>query len=282
MAEKNFDPRHYKERQRASWSAAAKAYSSHMVEIFRPLTERMLSLLALQEGQKILDVASGPGEPALSVARALKGTGRVIGTDLAEGMVAEAQRRARSEGLQNVEFRMMDAEALEFPDGSFDRVTCRLGLMLFPHPQKALQEMQRVLVPGGKVVLAVWGEEEKVSLIRLVQGVTREHFPQANVPGMPIPSAFGAPGALERALTEAGFLEIHVERFMLTPSLKDSEELWEAFREGTPLKMLLAQASPEVREGARSFLLRAAEEFRSPQNGRIELASEALLGVGTK
>ena len=282
MAEQTFDPEQYKQRLRAAWGAAAEAYSSRMVRLTGPLTERVISLLVPQEGQKILDVASGPGEPALSVARALNSTGQVIGTDLAEGMVAQARKRAQAEGLTNVEFRPMDAEALQFPDGSFNGVTCRLGLMIFPHPDRALREMQRVLVKGGKAVLAVWGTEEKVYLIQLFRGVMEEHFPQANVPGAPLPFAFGAPGVLEKALREAGFSHIHTEPFTVTPSFIDPEELWGAFRDGTPLKALLAQAASEVVERARNSFLMAAERFRSSSSGRIELPSEALLAVGVK
>jgi len=282
MSEQTFDPEQYKERLRASWGAAAEAYSSQMVRLTSPLTERIIFLFAPQEGQKILDVASGPGEPALSIARALNGTGQVIGTDLAEGMVAQARKRAQAAGLKNVEFRPMDAEALQFADGFFDGVTCRLGLMIFPHPDRALREMHRVLVKGGKVVLAVWSTEEKVSLIRLFRGVMEKHFPQAIVPGAPLPFAFGAPGVLEKALKEAGFSQVHTEPLTVTPSFADPEEPWGAFRDGTPLKALLAQAASEVVERARNSFLMAAERFRSSSSGRIELPSEALLAVGVK
>jgi SAM-dependent methyltransferase len=223
VAAQSFDPEQYKQRLQISWGAAAETYSSQMVRWLSPLTERVLSLLTPQEGQQILDVACGPGEPALSIARALNGTGRVIGTDLAEGMVAQARKRAQAEGLTNVEFRPMAAEALRFPDSSFDGVTCRLGLMIFPHPDRALREMQRVLVRGGKA-----------------------------------------------------------EPFTVTPSFTDPEEVWGAFRDGSPLKVLLAQAPAEVVERARNTFLGAAERSRNPGSGRIEFPSEALLAVGIK
>jgi hypothetical protein len=142
--------------------------------------------------------------------------------------------------------------------------------------------MPRVLAKGGKAVLAVWGTEEKVRLIQLFRGVMQEHFPEANVPGAPLPFAFGAPGALEKAVKEAGFAQVRTEPLTVTPSFADTEELWGTFRDGTPLKALLAQASPAVAERAKSSFLTAAGRFRNPSNGRIELPSEALLALGAK
>jgi SAM-dependent methyltransferase len=176
----------------------------------------------------------------------------------------------------------MDAEALQFPDSSFDAVTCRLGLMIFPHPDRALREMHRVLVKGGKAILVVWGTEEKVRLIQLFREVTAKHFPQANVPGAPLPFAFGIPEALEKALKEAGFVQIHTEPFTVTPSFAEAEELWKAFRDGTPLKALLAQATPEVVEQVHNSVVAAVESFRNSNSGQIELSSEALFAAGDK
>jgi len=160
VGEKTFDPEHYKDRQRAAWSAAADAYGTRMVEVFGPLTDRLLALLAPVEGQRVLDVASGPGEPALSIARALGGSGRVVGTDLAEGMVAEARRRAAAEVLDNAEFHVMDAEALDFPNESFDTVVSALATCSFLDPIAALHEMRRVCKRNGRILLLEHGRSQ--------------------------------------------------------------------------------------------------------------------------
>lgn len=282
MAAQTFDPEQYKQHQQMSWGAAAETYGTQMVRFLTPLTERVLALLAPQAGQKILDVASGPGEPALSIAKALNGTGQVIGTDLAEGMVAQARKRAQAAGVKNIEFRQMDAEALQFSDGFFDGVTCRLGLMIFPHPHHALQEMQRVLTPGGKAVVVVWGSEEKAGLTQLFRQVTEEYFPQTKIPGAPSPFAFGQPTALKQALTKAGFVKVQTQAFTVTPSFAQPENLWNAFRDGSPLKVLLAQASADAVAQAREAFLKQAEHSRSTITGRIEVPSEAVLAVGLK
>lgn len=282
MATQTFDPEQYKQRQQMSWGAAAETYATQMVQFLMPLTRQVLTLLAPQEGQKILDVASGPGEPALSIARALNGTGQVIGTDLAEGMVAQARKRAQTAGLKNIEFRQMDAEALQFPDGFFDGLTCRLGLMIFPQPHHALQEMHRVLTPGGKAVVVVWGSEEKARLIQLFRQVTEEYFPQTKILGAPSPFAFGQPTALKQALSQAGFVQVQTQAFTVTPSFAQPEDLWNAFRDGSPLKVLLAQASADVVAQAREAFLKQAEHSRSTITGRIEIPSEALSAMGLR
>jgi ubiquinone/menaquinone biosynthesis C-methylase UbiE len=102
---------------------------------------------------RILDIACGSGEPSLSLARAVGRTGRVVATDIVPGMLQVAEENARKERLSNIEFRVADAEAIPFPDGYFDAVTCRFGAMFFSDPARAMREARRVLKNRGLVVL---------------------------------------------------------------------------------------------------------------------------------
>src|SRR5262249_61647773 len=114
-----------------------------------------------REGEQVLDVACGTGLVAFEAARAAAETGWVLGTDLSPHMVRTGRQSAAHRGVGNVGFERMDAERLVLPDAAFDVVLCSLGLMYVPDPGRALSEARRVLRPGGRVVLAVWGERER-------------------------------------------------------------------------------------------------------------------------
>ena len=103
-----------------------------------------------------VDLASGPGEPAVTIARLVGPDGGVVATDLVEEMLAGARRRI-ADGVGNLEAQTADMQDLPFADGSFDRVTCRFGIMFAPEPARAFAEVRRVLRPGGKCAFMVWG-----------------------------------------------------------------------------------------------------------------------------
>jgi ubiquinone/menaquinone biosynthesis C-methylase UbiE len=121
-----------------------------------PVSERMLDLACLQPGMRVLDLASGMGEPSLRAARRVGPSGFVLGTDLSEGMLEVAREKARAQALSNIEFRAADAETLEVPEQSFDEATVRWGLMYMPRPERALERLWRALRPSGRMVCACW------------------------------------------------------------------------------------------------------------------------------
>ena len=124
-------------------------------------------------GMTVLDLASGHGEPAFALAAAVGPTGHVTATDQGPALLAIAEERARGEGLTNMTFRVADAHALPFPDGTFDRVTSRLGVMYFVELERAMQEVRRVLKPGGRVTFMAWGPLDQPLFQILVAGLFR-------------------------------------------------------------------------------------------------------------
>jgi len=133
--------------------------------------------------------------------------------------------RAHMEKLTNVDFRKMDAEDLQLPNGALDGVTCSLGLRYCPVPNRALREMHRVLRSGSKVVLSVWGLEQRVALLRIIQGLI--HFAMRS--GVPTPFSFGFADSLRRALEQAGFSGVMIESMTLSlfsPILMNSGTLF--------------------------------------------------------
>ena len=154
-----FDPARYKAGQRWEWDTAApglKDWGQSFVPQLQPFSERMVELADIQPGQRVLDVATGYGEPAVTAAYRVGPSGHVIATDLSPQMIALGRERVAERGLDNIDFREMDAETLDLPENSFEIAFCRLGLMYLPDPQMALERMHQLLVPGGRLVAAVW------------------------------------------------------------------------------------------------------------------------------
>lgn len=175
-------------------------------------TERLLVAADLAPGLQVLDIGGGPGDPALAVAKLVGPTGHVTVTDIAQGMVAAAEEYARQEGLTNLSFQTASGEDLPFPDGTFDRVTCRHAAMFFADLQRALGEIRRVLRPGGRAAFLVWGPYEQVEFFQILMGPVRRRLnPPPFEPGGPHPFRFGESGSLSAALKAAGFRDVAEE-----------------------------------------------------------------------
>ncbi len=169
----------------------------------------MLAALDPRPGMRVLDVACGPGEPAVTIAAGIAATdGQVIATDLVGDMLAMAGEYAEGCGVTNITFQQADAEALPFPDTSFDAVTCRYAIMLLPDAPQALREMCRVLVPGGRVVCLLSGPPEESARERPLLIVRRYISIPDPTPGAPDRFRFSALGELAAQLRLAGFREV--------------------------------------------------------------------------
>ena len=158
MSTQPFDPAQYKAGQRQEWGAAADGWRRQWETIERfsqPVSDRLVKLTQIRPGHRVLDVATGIGEPAVTAACAVGSSGSVVATDQAPEMLAIARERAATLGLRNIEFREMDAETLDLPGESFNAVMCGWGLMFLPNPGDALKGMYRLLVPDGGLAAAV-------------------------------------------------------------------------------------------------------------------------------
>ncbi len=212
--------------------------------------------------RRVLDVACGSGEPSISIAALLKGTGQVVGIDMAEAPLEVARERARLRGLENVEYLQADIHALPFADANFDRVTSRLGVMFFGDLAKALGEMHRVLKPGGRVALLTWGAMEQPYFESTI-GTVRRVRPELEIPA-PARAMFkfGVPGTLTRAMGEAGFSKIEEHVHGLRWDWHGSpEEMWDYFRSITvPFRALLEKVEGDA-EVEREVVAALGERF---------------------
>jgi SAM-dependent methyltransferase len=195
-------------------------------KVATPVREWMLRELRQQEGDTVLELAAGVGETGFEAATVVRETGRLITTDFSPAMLEAARRRGAELGVANVDYRVIDAEQIELEDDSVDRVLCRFGYMLMADPAAALAETRRVLRPGGRLTLAVWGALERnpffgIIAISLVQ---RGHIPPPEPPPAPGPFSMASAERLEELLQDAGFAEVRSEEVPVRFDVPDVDE----------------------------------------------------------
>ena len=211
-----------------------------------PVGEALLDALEARRGEVILDVAAGTGEPALSLVRRLRGNLVVEGVDAANGMVKVAQAKAKQEGWTNLRFSCMPAERLDFPAHHFDRAMCRFGVMLFDHPQKGLEEILRVLKPGGRLVSAVWGPPASMTTLYWAHLAFRDRLPEDKQPPLVKATSLGAPGILLGLLETAGFTRCIVQYFDFHYRFSSFAEYWRLVETSGIMKMQFDALTPAL------------------------------------
>jgi SAM-dependent methyltransferase len=266
-------------RETTDWWSSGQASRQ---QIYGTATEMMLDLASVQGGSHVLDVAAGTGESTLMAAGRVGPTGYVLAADIAASMRSVAAEAARKERLTNVETRVMNAENLALDADSFDAVICRIALMLFPKPAKALTEMRRVVKPGGKVAAMVYAALEKNPYHGIFYGVVRRlgKIPPP-APGEPWMYALGDLGALEDVYRRAGFLNVSVHAVPIPRRFPSAADAMRSMRNSAgDLRELMSRLHDADRELAWAEIAQQLRQFEGP-NG-FEAPGEVLIGVGTK
>ena len=268
------------------WRGSAPFWEKHrelIRQMFAPVTQALAEEGQIGLQHTVLDIATGPGEPALSVAALVGPEGRVFGIDPVPEMVAAARRAADRLGLRNSQFNVAFADRLPFPADTFDAVVSRFGVMFVPSPVDAVREMLRVLKPGRKVAMAVWHFAERnpfhYTLARVIERFV-DSPPVA--PDAPDAFRFARPGKLRDVLTEAGAVAPSERLLQFTTQAPVSvEDFWtlrlemsEKLRE--KVAMLRTEQFTEVKR-------QALEAFREYSTDRgMSFPAEVLIVSGTK
>lgn len=275
----------YRERLREEWTedatvSAWRKWQSPLAAFTRGATEALLEAAQLRPGMCVLDLASGVGDPALSIAEAVGPSGRVIATDLGPGMIALAEELARARGLRNIDFRVANVEALPFPDQSFDLVTCRFGVMFFPDQLKAFRECLRVLKLGARVVFVVWGTREQPFLTATVGIVSKYVEVPRPDPDAPHAFMFGERGLLKNRLEASGFAEVREDVRSVSAQWPGSpEQYWQQFTEvAAPFRSLVAKLTGETRARAEAEIIAGLR--KSFDGSSIIMPLEIVVGTG--
>jgi SAM-dependent methyltransferase len=263
-----------RERQRSEWAARAESYARRAAGVNAPFAQVLVATVAPATGARVLDVATGPGIVAVEAAKRVGPSGSVLATDLVPEWVSYVDEAAKAAGVTNITFTPMPAEALALPDAAFDVVLCQFGLMFVASPVTALREMRRVLLPGGKLGVAVWSVPEKVGIFLLAR-IVMSALPPADSPACS-PMGMGEPGLIEGLVTEAGFRDVHSERLTRFHVVADPEEEWRRWSEddSSPAARGLANLSESERQRLRSEAIAALEANRVGEE--IRVPSEAI------
>jgi len=286
MTQTHFDPVRYKETTRQQWESAAEAWhrwGPTLRSWLGPATERMLDLAGVSTGCRVLDVAAGAGDQTLQIAERIAPGGSVLATDISPAILAYAAEAAKRAGLSNVTTREMDGEQLDLPPASFDVVVSRVGLIYFPDRERALGEMQRVLVPGGRVAAIVYSMAEKNGFFSVPVSVVRRHAGLGPpLPGQPGPFSLGSAGVIESAFEKAGFRDVKVERISAPLRLASAAECLRFEQESFgALHQMLSGLQPAAQQRAWTEVGSALRDF---EHGPREFVGpcELVVAVGTK
>ena len=280
-----FNPDAYKETMRKQWQQAGEAWyrwGPKIEEWLRPVTDAMVESAAIEEGYRVLDIAAGAGEPAVTVAKLVGPTGSVLATDISSVILGFARRHAEEEGVSNLETRVMDGESIDLPEASFDAAVSRLGLIYFPDRIRTLRQIHRVLRGEGRV--AVVGITSPManpfSAITMKVIAARANLPPPR-PGGPGPFSLGSPALMREALESAGFEDVKT-RVVDAPLRMESASQCARFQREAfaGLDQLLSALPASGREAAWDEV--AAQLGPLESGGRFVSDAQFIVGSGAR
>jgi len=286
----DFNPDKFKVDQRKSWDSVARGWQKWWQTFengAQHVSDRLIELAGIRPGNRVLDIATGIGEPAVSAAKVVGKGGHVTATDMSTEMLAIAEERSRSLGLDDImNFKQSDAENLQLgTNHTFDAILCRWGLMFLPNLSNALVKIHQMLLPGRKLAVAVWSEPSKVPLINIPMSTAREYLRDSLV-GQAVPGPFSLAdvGAFKKSLLKVGFTDIQSETINVTFEF-DSAEDYTKFNQDivAHIRTLLANETEKRKEEIWNAITDKAKLlFADHQSGHIKLANEAICVVALK
>jgi SAM-dependent methyltransferase len=274
----------FRGKQREQWNTAAtgwQKWSEYIDRTARPVSRRLVELAGIEEGDRVLDVAAGYGEPSLTAARAVGPGGEVVATDISREMLAFGRERAGGAGIENIEFVESDASSLEFPAETFDAAVSRWGIIFEPDGEGAAARVRGFLKAGARMAISSWGPPERVPFLSVPLGtVMRKLDVPPPPPGTPGPMSRPTADALGGLLEGGGFSDVSVEEIVVPWEFESPEEATAYTRDiAAPIGLMLAPHPAEVQEEAWAEVTTAFREH-AVEGGRVRLPSVTLLAAG--
>ena len=245
--------------QRYGWDKAAAYYETFWQQQLKPAQDLLLKIAAIQPGEKVLDIACGTGLVSFRAAEQAGLKGYVLATDISDRMIEAARGISKERSATNIDFERMDAEQLTIPNESFDVVICALGLMYVPDPLLALNEMRRVLKPGGRIVAAVWGERGHCGWADIFEIVDRRVSSEV----CPMFFQLGTANRLDLYFQKAGFESVRSERISTSLLYASADDACGAAFEGGPVALAYHKFSEQVKQEARSEYVQSISLFKN-------------------
>jgi len=286
VSESGFDSIQFKVGQLKSWNSVApgwKKWWKTWEKGGQILSDKLVELAEIKPGQRVLDIATGIGEPAVTAARIVGDKGLVMATDLSPEMLAIGRERSQDEGLK-IEFEEGDAEMVDLPNSYFDAVLCRLGLMFLPNLPIALNIIRRSMVSGGRFAAAVWAEPIKVPQLNISISIVRQQlqFPLPS-PRIPDPFSLADLNELKKYMLQAGFKDIRTENIRVTFEFNSAEDYVRFTQEiAAPVNAMLANETEEKKAKIWNIVTNYVKAEYTKDNGRVKLDNEAICIVGRR
>lgn len=258
------------------WNLVAPAYIDEIAPLLADYARDALRFADLAPGDRVLDVAAGPGTLSLLAAET---AGHVVAADFSDDMLTILRRRVAEAGHDHVEAHVADGQSLPFADASFDAAFSMFGLMFFPDRAAGFREMHRVLVPGGRAVVSSWSPSDQIPLIATVFDAIREGLPDLPFGDDRQPLAY--PEELRTEMSAAGFRDVEVHTTAHRLEKPSPREFWDAQQRASAPIVLLRQSRPEQEwtDLSEQIVARLEHRFGS---GPVHLEWPAHLGVGTR
>ena len=284
MEAKSIDATEFRAKQRDQWNGAATGWndwSTYTDEHAGNVCERIVEMAAISEGDRVLDVAAGYGEPALTAARKVGPEGSVIATDISAEMLNFGRQRAAANGVENIEFMQSDANSLDFPHESFDAAVSRWGIIFDPDGEGAAAKVRGFLKPGSRFAISSWGAPERVPWLGIAMKTAMERL---DVP----PPPPGTPGPLSRPTAEAigglleggGFSDVRVDELEVTFPFESAEEYVQNIKAiAAPLVAMISPHPEEVQRETWDAIADVARD-RGDGDGRVSLSNQVWVAAG--
>jgi len=282
-----FDPNQWKARQRQEWDSVAAGWRAWWPTFERSvqvLNDHLIALAHIEAGQRVLDIATGIGEPAVTAARRVGPSGQVVAIDQSPSMLAIARERVAALGLQNMHVLELDAEQLHLLEAPFDAALCRWGFMYLPHLVSALQGLRQRLLPGGRVAAAVWPAPSRVPMLSVPREIISQYIEVPSPPpGMPGLFSLSDVGRLEQAFTQAGWSGVGSESLELNLELDSAADYAQFMQAISPsLNALLASQSTEQQERIWQAVRETVQKRYGRADGMVRIPGETICLVARR